>query len=65
MPSLLRYFRPNPKCAERCRHLVRSSGLPLNSTQLYCNILAAEQLNIAQYVGLYICLLYTSDAADE
>jgi len=26
MPSLLRYFRP--KCAERCRHLVRSSGLP-------------------------------------
>jgi len=26
MPSLLRYFRT--KCAERCRRLVRLSGLP-------------------------------------
>ena len=41
MPSLLRYFRP--KCAERCRRLVRSSVLP----KLYLELLVFT-LKIAQ-----------------
>jgi len=48
MPSLLRYFRP--KCAERCRRLVRRSDYP----KLYLELLVF-MLKIAQMLHKLAC----------